>query len=171
MKKSRKDFMSREEFLLNRQKLWLEDQPNAKGLISMLENKCEGSMVVPSYDSFGDKIIENNETFCGWEVGVLRMKAGQCHRNSSIIWSINYDQKDIDKINVFLCTGYYLLEDSDKMMIWRSHTWLIDRENGVVLDPGSKKALSYVGYVMDIEECREYVRSCLRNMMDLGIFD
>ena len=170
---SPKDFMSRKDFLLNHQKSWLEKQPNAQGLISMLENKCEGSMVVsPVYDSFCDKIMEKNENFDDWEV-VSEMKPGESHKQmySGIIWSINYDQQDIDKINVFLCKGYYLVKEPDKMMIWRSRTWLIDRENGLVIDPRSQKALSYVGYVMDVEECREYVRSCLRNMMDLGIFD
>jgi len=156
----------RQGFLLQRQVEWLKYQPDAKQLIDLIEGNYEGSIIVAppgNMESDLPKLLNKHEVFDQneWDIEYMKMEAGLCHHNSSEIWSKLYYQLEaegkLDELHTFICTGYYLVKDDDGMLIWRQHTWLVDQETHVIRDPSDTSAIRYLGYVMNMEECNEFV--------------
>ena len=65
---------------------------------------------------------------------------GQCHLNSTYLWSQNKDKYQ-------LCTGYALFQN-----VWYCHSWLVDIHDDMITETNPAEYEKYFGYILSIAE-------------------
>jgi hypothetical protein len=99
--------------------------------------------VIPHVEHDLKKILERGRRFPG-KSKTMRGLPSQCHSNSACCWDEN---RELCKI----CTGYALSRDG----VWRQHSWCYTND-GVVVET-TEKRVQYFGYVMNDDECEQFL--------------
>lgn len=103
------------------------------------------------YDIYDLKrMIKDGHFLYGDRAKVIAGPPGQCHRNSSELWKLNYKN-----FNVHIETGYALSKDG----MWYQHSWLVlfNKKNQIeVIETTPLRRIAYYGFQMTHKEAVKF---------------
>lgn len=149
------------ERLKNRNTWWVKDKPdpaNERERVAM-----EAALVLRDrllsfggniacmclYDEDLEKIMERGQFWYGEHARMKKGEPSRCHQNSAYLWDANRGRCQI-------ATGYALSNDG----CWRQHSWVVQPlATKYRIWETTEKRIAYFGFIMNDEECEEFLYS------------
>jgi len=106
------------------------------------------AVVLPAIEDDLENIMKKSKLWRGYNSISMKGEACHCHTNVCHLYMANRQRTRI-------CTGYAMSRDQ----AWRQHSWCVDLASDRPIETTEKRVL-YYGFMMTLEECRQF---CFEN--------